>query len=211
MGRHVDESTSQTLNNKTLGSDLDAGGFKITNLAAPVNDNDAARKIDVSAAGKWQVVYETTLSANMTYVDITGLNINTDKIYKLYLNLKNVAGTTAECNIFINGNYTATEYYKQYMEINGTGITAGRANDSNIGTIPSGGAFASEVSIYKDITNYLRVISYSNYSNGSNIRGLSTWNTTINTITNITSIRISSNTSNAFSAGSYILLCKPRG
>jgi len=50
MVKHVGESTSQTLSNKTLGSDLNAGGYKITNLAAPVNDNDAARKIDTTNA-----------------------------------------------------------------------------------------------------------------------------------------------------------------
>ena len=37
-------AASQTLSNKTLGSNLDAGGYTVTNLATPVNASDAVRK-----------------------------------------------------------------------------------------------------------------------------------------------------------------------
>jgi hypothetical protein len=37
-------NATQTLSNKTLGNDLNAGGFKITNLATPTNASDAVRK-----------------------------------------------------------------------------------------------------------------------------------------------------------------------
>ena len=37
-------SASQTISNKTLGSNLDAGGYTVTNLATPVNASDAVRK-----------------------------------------------------------------------------------------------------------------------------------------------------------------------
>jgi hypothetical protein len=46
----VDKTTAQTLTNKTIGSgsalsaDLSAGNFKITNLASPSSNNDAANK-----------------------------------------------------------------------------------------------------------------------------------------------------------------------
>jgi hypothetical protein len=44
---------AQTLSNKTLGTDLSAGNFKITNLAAPTGNLDAANKqyVDSVAAG----------------------------------------------------------------------------------------------------------------------------------------------------------------
>lgn len=55
-GNIVGTSDAQTITNKTLGSgsklgaDLNANSHKITNLAAPVNANDAARKTDVDTA-----------------------------------------------------------------------------------------------------------------------------------------------------------------
>jgi len=43
-GTVVIATATQTLTNKTLGSNLDAGGFTVTNLATPVNATDAVRK-----------------------------------------------------------------------------------------------------------------------------------------------------------------------
>jgi hypothetical protein len=37
-------AATQTISNKTLGSNLDAGGYTVTNLATPVNASDAVRK-----------------------------------------------------------------------------------------------------------------------------------------------------------------------
>ena len=43
-GNVILDTATQTLSNKTLGTDLSAGGFKITNLATPTNASDAVRK-----------------------------------------------------------------------------------------------------------------------------------------------------------------------
>ena len=43
-GTVVIANAAQTLSNKTLGTNLDAGGFTVTNLATPVNASDAVRK-----------------------------------------------------------------------------------------------------------------------------------------------------------------------
>ena len=43
-GDIVGTTDTQTISNKTLGSDLAAGGYKVTGLGAPTNDNDAATK-----------------------------------------------------------------------------------------------------------------------------------------------------------------------
>jgi len=43
-GTVVIASAAQTLTNKTLGGNLNAGGFTVTNLATPVNASDAVRK-----------------------------------------------------------------------------------------------------------------------------------------------------------------------
>jgi hypothetical protein len=43
-GDVVGTTDTQTLSNKTLGSDLAAGGYKVSGLGAPTSDNDAATK-----------------------------------------------------------------------------------------------------------------------------------------------------------------------
>ena len=43
-GTVVLATASQTISNKTLGSNLNAGGYTVTNLATPVNASDAVRK-----------------------------------------------------------------------------------------------------------------------------------------------------------------------
>ena len=51
-GNVVGTTDTQTLSNKTLGSELAAGGFKITNLGAPENSTDAATKAYVDAVSE---------------------------------------------------------------------------------------------------------------------------------------------------------------
>lgn len=56
----VGTTTSQTLSNKTLGSNLAAGGFKVTGLADPTSAQDAATKNFVETGATSQVVAATT-------------------------------------------------------------------------------------------------------------------------------------------------------
>ena len=57
-GNVVGTTDTQTLSNKTLGSDLAAGGFKITGLATPENSTDAATKAYVDAVSEGLHVHE---------------------------------------------------------------------------------------------------------------------------------------------------------
>jgi hypothetical protein len=60
----VTTTDSQTLSNKTLGSDLAAGGFKVTGLAEPSSAQDAATKNFVETGVTSQVVAATTQATN---------------------------------------------------------------------------------------------------------------------------------------------------
>jgi len=211
MVKHVGESTSQTLSNKTLGSDLNAGGYKITNLAAPVNDNDVARKIDVSAVGKWQVVYETTLNSDLAYIDITGLDINTDKEYKLTVITRNTSSNNLHYFMYVNNDYTNSNYYAQSLSADGTSVAALRDNYPNLMTSWGNANVYCNANLIRDISGYPRAIIEEANRSGNSISYVSYAWTKTATVTNITSIRLSSQSGNNFSAGTYILICKPRG
>jgi hypothetical protein len=60
----VGTTTTQTLSNKTLGSALAAGGFKITGLADPTNAQDAATKNWAETAMTSQLSQATTQATN---------------------------------------------------------------------------------------------------------------------------------------------------
>jgi hypothetical protein len=60
----VGTTTAQTLSNKTLGSALAAGGYKITGLADPTNAQDAATKNWTETSMTSQVAQATTQATN---------------------------------------------------------------------------------------------------------------------------------------------------
>jgi hypothetical protein len=60
----VGTTTTQTLSNKTLGSALAAGGYKITGLGDPTNAQDAATKNWTETAMTSQVAQATTQATN---------------------------------------------------------------------------------------------------------------------------------------------------
>ena len=58
-GDVVGTTDTQTISNKTLGGDLAAGGFKITNLGSPDNSTDAATKGYVDAVSEGLHIHES--------------------------------------------------------------------------------------------------------------------------------------------------------
>ena len=73
-GDVVGTTDTQTISNKTLGGDLAAGGFQITNLGTPTNSTDAATKAYVDAVSEGLHVHPAARAAILTNVAInTGL------------------------------------------------------------------------------------------------------------------------------------------
>jgi hypothetical protein len=69
-GDVVGTTDAQTISNKTLGGDLAAGGFQITNLGTPNNSTDAATKGYVDAVSEGLHVHPAARAAILTNVAI---------------------------------------------------------------------------------------------------------------------------------------------
>ena len=66
--------SNKTLNSATLGNNLNAGGYTITNLATPTNPDDAATKGYVDATAQGLFVLGSVRMASSTNLNITGNN-----------------------------------------------------------------------------------------------------------------------------------------
>lgn len=69
-GDIVGTTDTQTLSNKTLGSNLDAGGFKVTGLAEPTNASDAATKGYVDSVAEGLHVHASAVAATTGNIDL---------------------------------------------------------------------------------------------------------------------------------------------
>jgi hypothetical protein len=70
-GNVVGTSDTQTISNKTLGSNLDAGTYKITNLSNPDNAQDAATKSYVDAVSEGLHIHASAVAATTTNISIS--------------------------------------------------------------------------------------------------------------------------------------------
>lgn len=133
----VDVNSAQTLSNKTLGTDLAAGGFTISGLADPVNAQDAATKIYVDSAVSglnWKEAVNLLADSNIALTGTTNtlvidshaaLDVNDDGVYRLLLTGQT---TDSENGIYVynddGSNYTLTrpEDADTYQELDGAAV-----------------------------------------------------------------------------------------
>lgn len=133
----VDVNSAQTLSNKTLGTDLAAGGFTISGLADPVNAQDAATKIYVDSAVSglnWKEAVNLFADSNVALTGTTNtlvidshapLDVNDDGVYRLLLTGQT---TDSENGIYVynddGSNYTLTRPADAdtYQELDGAAV-----------------------------------------------------------------------------------------
>lgn len=104
-------SGSQTLTNKTLGTstslgaDLNASSYKITNLAAPTSSGDAANKAYVDAVSEGLHIHPSAVAATTANVDISTDLENGDVVDGVTLATGNRVLVKSQSNAAQNGIY----------------------------------------------------------------------------------------------------------
>jgi hypothetical protein len=175
-----------------------------------VNTPETALEFAPFPVSQWAVRAEVTTTANVDYVDFTGLDINTDFAYVLFTTIKNPAAATSQYYIFVEGDYTTTNYYNQFIHGDGTTSGVSRENFPSIGAIESGERGSSVVYIFRDPDGYFRYSSIISRGTGTTIKATLRSGSKTATLTNITSLRISAAQTGGIGAGSKFLLCQPR-
>jgi hypothetical protein len=158
--------------------------------------------------GTWQKIVDITVSSDVTAIDITNLDINNDKAYILLYSSPNPTGSASNIYIFIEGNYTVTSYYSQYLNAGGTSVSAGRDNNPTFCIVPAYYGTSCIAFIMRTSDGRFKCYSIFGPNPGAsidiNFRSVST----PGTVSNITQIRIASSITNGIFANARILLFK---
>ncbi len=166
------------------------------------------RRVSVGVSGA-ELLADIEVTSAVTQVDITGLNITSDDEILLVSDVVTNLGAIAP-RLYVNGNYTATNYYAQNLSVDNTSISAARVNypylmygnaNRNVFNntrikLTEGGYFTYQSSSCSD---YLIAIFMAEYY------GTSTF-----TMSTITNLRIDGN-GNQFGIGSRFQLYKLGG
>lgn len=158
----------------------------------------------------WHVLAELEVEADCDYVDFTGLDGDTDKAYIIFCLLDNASGISSEYYIFVNQDYTHSNYYRQWLYASGAAIGASRINNPNFAFAETPGCCLARLEITRDPDYYFRAQSHIVYNipTSLTISLYAVMKTAM--ISNITSLRIAAEHANGIGIGSRFTLCRPR-
>jgi hypothetical protein len=174
-------------------------------------DGNEWRRLKVTTEGAlvlqtYGIVFDWTATSNVTYVDVTGLDINSHWGYWFYVAMYNPQTSSAALYLYVNGDYTNTNYYNRYILSRDTTVVTNIVNGPNIG-----GTNAGERTI---CTGFLALapggvpyaLTYFPRRPGSSLElAVVGWTYTVS-VSNITSLRFASSVDGGIGAGSKILI-----
>jgi hypothetical protein len=190
-----------------IDNDLNINNYKIKNIGNPEDVKDGVRKADLAEAGKWQVVYENTLTEDVNNITINNLDINRDKEY--YLTVISAEESDFLTFLLYVNNDTENEHYITKGFFAGSDAVYMINDELPLLTYTGETPFTTYIktTIIKDTFGNVRYMTHSQ-TGVLDTYYLSTFR--FGYAPNVTSLMIT-NTSNLIRGGTYILLCKPRG
>jgi hypothetical protein len=174
-------------------------------------DGGEWRRIKVTEEGKlvlqtFGIVFDWTAPSTASYVDVTGLDINSHRGYWIYIVLYNPTTINLGLYMFVNGDYNTANYYHEYLLASGTSVTANRANAASITGNYGGERWITTAFLTLAPGNYPYAWSLTARRPGPSIEFLSIAWAYIYSVSNITSLRFQSSASGGIGAGTRILI-----
>lgn len=161
-----------------------------------------------SAYGALQFVGEAVVAGSAaTNLTISGLDLSADGLYEIEIVGDNALGSSITPTLTINGDTTATNYYRTRVYQDSTTVNGVRANNSDTIGLAAGEAFIFKVTAHLDFDTRpnLRVDGTAGTTTGRDqILGW-IYHTTA---TNLTSLTLTSSTANGLSVGTRIRVWK---
>lgn len=141
-------------------------------------------------------------------LSVSGLDLHTDKAYKIFIWLQAPSTGTAYpiISLLCNGITSGSPYYIQRIDASDTSVTGTRTGTSsrNIGlSIPVGDAQLIEINVSQSSTGLVRGVVYASPMNGTSGFGMRSWAFIFNSTDNLTSFGITDPNS-AIDVGSAI-------
>jgi hypothetical protein len=169
------------------------------------------RRIKVTEEGAlvlqtYGIVFDWTATSNMTYVDVTGLDINSHWGYWIYIVLYNPTASAIGLYMFINGDYTTANYYHEYLLASGTSVSANRLNAPSITGSYAGERYIVTAFLTLAPGNYPYAWSATARRPGSSIEFFYLAWTYVSAVSNITSLRFQGSVASGIGAGTRILI-----
>lgn len=157
--------------------------------AIPIDHPDGSILITKLAFRTFREIYRTSWVNTVANIAITGLSINNDKIYILRVIQAGASGNYLFGKLFINNDQTPTNYYSQYILVDGTTVSAGRDNDAWVLDEPVINIPGSAIIyIFRDVLGYARAISISSVNVGGSVKIKIRSLIYVNPVTDITQI-----------------------
>lgn len=159
----------------------------------------------------WEKIAEITASTNVSSMQVTGLDLSTDKAYYLVGKVKN-ASTTSGTDMYVevNGDTTLTNYYRQWLYAGSTSITAGRTNTPAVIYLNANNEGVFRMVMQRTVDGKVAGQILNSRQIGPSIEiENNAW--CYNVVANVTSIELVSSVANAIAAGSTLIIYRRSG
>jgi len=154
-----------------------------------------------------KLIAKTVATVPVTALSLLNLNLDINKRYLLINRIKNVSGGGISCKLEVNGDTTATNYYKTYFyRVTGAAFTSGESNDGVLQEPPAGycEGFFGYLQFDLDGRPCLRTINHA--SDGTHtVAEDQSW-LYKNAVTSITQLVYTSSVANSLGAGSEMAI-----
>jgi len=159
-------------------------------------------------SGVWEVLADVTLTVDSDFVDFTGLDINADGAYRLIGSIRNPTASETEVKLYVNADYTDTNYYNQLVGGSGTTVYASRTNSARVFNIFAGQNHIIDILIVLSPGGLTIADSIGNRGDGGSMIIWAVVYQHVVAQANVTQMRLAATVSGALGANSRFILAR---